>query len=124
MIMRNLDELRFATAARSFRLRVREGEIYYRFAAIGPLAGSHAEVQTSGQVDKRITLTRVAAVGILAPLLKKKVDHRKGYLILAGPGYEQMIPVDPDKIENAIAFASMFNNAAAKAAVATEEQAQ
>lgn len=51
-----------------------------------PVHGLHATVETSGQLQHRITATRVAAVGVFAVAWQKKRDDRSVFLVVEGPG--------------------------------------
>lgn len=76
-------------------------------------------VETAGQLDRRTTLTRVAAGGFLfgpagavvGALAKKKVDHRELYLVVDGDLYAWAVPVNPNKGAEARAFAAKVNTA-------------
>ena len=79
-----------------------------------PLAGAHARVEASGQIDRRVSLTRFfITLGLAALIWKKKDDHREVFLTVAGPGFEIVTKVHPDDQALARAFAARINTAAA-----------
>ncbi len=80
----------------------------------GPIAGAHARVEAAGQVDARITATRLLLTGPLALGLRKKKDHRELYLTIEGQGFAFSVKLDPKKGEQARNFAAKINAAATK----------
>lgn len=50
-----------------------------------PIANLNASVEDSGTVNRRLTVTRIAALGPLALALPKKLDDRELYLMVEGP---------------------------------------
>jgi len=63
----------------------------------GPLAGASARVETAGEIDRRVSGTRLVLMGPLALLAKKKVDHRELYLTIEGAGFSIVKQLDPDR---------------------------
>lgn len=51
-----------------------------------PLAGLHATVEDSGSVNRRLTITRLATLGVAAVAIPKKLDDRDVYVTVEGPG--------------------------------------
>lgn len=51
-----------------------------------PLAGLTASVEDSGTVNRRLTATRLVALGPLALAAPKKLDDRELYVSIQGPG--------------------------------------
>lgn len=78
----------------------------------GPLAGARAEVATSGDIDRRITATRLVLAGPFALAMRKKKDHRQLFLTVEGEGFGFLVEIDPDKEKKARAFATKLNTAA------------
>jgi hypothetical protein len=85
------------------------------------LVGAHATVDDSGDVAERdrsrLSVTRLLLLGplaVAAPKRKKvKVDSRRAFLTVAGPGWSQVRPVKPDELLAARTFAAALNAAAA-----------
>jgi hypothetical protein len=92
----------------------KDGHIQSRDGS-GPVAGAHAVVDTAGEIDKRITATRLILTGPIALAWRKKKDQRELYLIVEGPGYGIVKKIDPDKGMEARQFAAAVNAAATKA---------
>lgn len=79
--------------------------------------GAQARVESSGDVEKRVTATRVLTTGLLALAWQKKEDNRAVYLTIEGEGFGWVVPVDPKDELKARQFAAKVN-AAASARVA------
>jgi hypothetical protein len=73
--------------------RILAGKLTYKNRAINP-AGIQWEVETGEQL-KKITATRVAAIGVFALLAKK--DTSKVYLAATLPDGEQILEAFPKK---------------------------
>lgn len=101
-------------------------EGYGRRAALYPLPGIRASVESVGQLSRRITATRLAAVGIFALALQKKQDDRSVFLTIEGPGVaivrEIRVSGSPGVQRSAREFAA-FVNARALAAEAPPRDA-
>ena len=82
----------------------------------GWVKGAHATVETSGQLDKRITATRLVLTGPLAFGLRKKKDTRELFLTVEGDDFAFVVEVDPKKQAEARQFAAKINTAAKTAA--------
>jgi len=86
----------------------------------GPLAGARARVDSAGDIDRRITATRLILTGPLAFGLRKKKDSRELYLLIEGDGFAHVEEVNPKKRKEALTFVAEFNNRARAATSATE----
>ena len=60
-------------------------EGYFDGAARHPLVGLTARVEDSGTLNRRITATRLVALGVFALAVPKKQDDREVYLTIEGP---------------------------------------
>lgn len=78
----------------------------------GWVKGAHANVETSGQLDKRVTATRLVLTGPLAFGLRKKKDSRQLFLTIEGDDFAFVVEVDPKKQAEARQFAARVNTAA------------
>jgi hypothetical protein len=67
-------------------------------------------VDTAGQIDKRVTATRLILTGPFAFGLRKKKDSRELYLLIqADSGASGLFEVNPDKGKKAREFAAKVN---------------
>lgn len=84
------------------------------------LAGLVARVEEGGTVNRRFTVTRIVALGVLAAGLPKKIDDRTLYLTIEGPNtiIVSEIPMkkDPKVGSKARAFAAKINQLSRAAA--------
>lgn len=78
----------------------------------GPLAGASASVETAGELQRRVTVTRMALTGPLAFALKKKRDDRELYLSVEGQSFAFVARCDPKEGLRARQFAASINTAA------------
>jgi len=78
----------------------------------GPVKGAVARVETSGDIGKRVTATRLLAVGIFAFAAKKKTG--RVYLTVEGDGFDIMVEIAAKKESDARQFATKINDAAKK----------
>jgi predicted nucleic acid-binding Zn-ribbon protein len=78
----------------------------------GGINDAHATVETSGEIEKRITATRILATGVFALALRKKKDNRELFLTVEGEGFAFVVEVDPKKQAEARQFAAKINTAA------------
>ena len=80
------------------------------------LEGLRASVDSVGQLSRRVTLTRVALVGVIALALRKREDDRSVFLTIEGPSAAivREIPVGSDRRVQRTArqFAAAINSAA------------
>ncbi len=72
-----------------------------------PVAGAHARVETHGEIKKRVTVTRVAAMGVFALAARKKISNL--FLTIEHDNYQLAIPVPLKKRAEALTFASRIN---------------
>lgn len=94
-------------------LKVDDASIAYR-GARHPIAGAHAAVETSGDLDRRVTATRLVAAGLLAFAWRKTTDRRALYLTVEGDGYAFVVPLDPDRETVARRIAARINALASR----------
>lgn len=74
-----------------------------------PLAGAKATVETAGQIEKRVTATRVLALGVFALGARKKRDDRHLYLVIEGNGWAITETLKPKLEGRARTFAAQVN---------------
>jgi len=86
-----------------------------------PLAGLHATVEDSGSVNRRLTLTRLATLGVAAVAIPKKLDDRDVYITIEGPGVAVVRVMHVKKVPNAGGIARQF---AARLNMMAQEPAQ
>src|SRR5262245_39201050 len=60
-------------------------EVYGDAANRHPVAGLTATVEQGGNLNRRFTVTRIVALGVLAAGVPKKNDDRELYLTIEGP---------------------------------------
>ena len=80
----------------------------------GPVFGATAHVETAADVRRRITATRVLAIGIFALAAKKQTGNV--YLTVEHPDYGFVVEIPVKKETQAREFAAKINNAAKRAA--------
>lgn len=78
-----------------------------------PLAGVSARVESGSELEKRVTATRLVAMGLLAFAAKKKRGG-ESWLTIEGPGVFWTVEVDRGDEGKARAFAAKVNEAAAR----------
>jgi hypothetical protein len=78
----------------------------------GWVKGARATVETSGQLDKRITATRLIAFNVFAFGLRKKKDGRELFLTVEGDDFAFVVEFDPKRQAEARQFAAKINTAA------------
>lgn len=54
------------------------------------LTGAEARVETTGELRRRVTATRLATTGVFALAAKKKVDDRTVFLTIEGPNVAEV----------------------------------
>lgn len=74
-----------------------------------PLAGARAVVETGGQIEKRVTATRLILTGPFALGLRKKNDSRTLYLLVEGDGWAVTEQLKPRMEAQARSFAAQLN---------------
>lgn len=75
------------------------------------LEGVTSHVEAGSEIQKRVTATRVVAVGMFA-LLAKKRSGGEVYLTVEGPEFFWTTEVDRKKRGDAMAFSAKVNDAA------------
>lgn len=80
-----------------------------------PLIDVRARVETSGELQTRITATRLLATGALALAWRKKKDTRAVLLTIEGPDFAWLIEVDQSDEAAARRFAAKVVDASRKA---------
>lgn len=78
----------------------------------GSLEGATASVDTAGNLDKKITATRLVLTGVFALAWQKKKDNRELYIMVDGPTYSMVMRIDPARSADARKFAAGVNTAA------------
>ena len=78
----------------------------------GSIAGATAWVESAGDIDRRVTATRLLLTGPLAFGLRQKHDHRELYLTIEGPGISLVLTVNPLDGKKAREFAAKVNKTA------------
>ena len=101
---------RKAARGESFEgVTLKHGRIEYQGQG-GPVAGATARVESAADVRRRVTATRVLAVGVFALAAKKQTGHV--FLTVEGAGFEFVVEVPVKKEAEARAFAARINSAA------------
>jgi hypothetical protein len=101
--MKQVDDARQGFALEG-KIRVKDGRIVYRKASY-PLAGATANVQAAGDIDKRVTATRLLLTGPLAFGLRKKKDKRELCMLVEGEGFGFVVELNPKRLKAAQQFA-------------------
>lgn len=89
-------------------VKVRDSVIRYKGKTY-PRAGARAELETD-QMGQRISVTRMATLGIFSLAAPKKSGQ--GYLVVTGNGFEFAAPVQPVEMKQAREWVTTFNTAA------------
>lgn len=79
-----------------------------------PLDAVQARVETSGELESRVTVTRAVMLNVVAVALPKKKDRRAVYLTVEGPAFAWLIDVDRKKEADARKFAAKIVDASRK----------
>lgn len=95
-------------------VEVKDGEIRHGRERV-PLAGARLSVDTAGELDKRITATRLILTGPFALAFRKKKDRRELYLTVEGQGAAFVVELDPKKGADARKWAAKINALASAA---------
>lgn len=98
---------------------MRGGVVVYRDritkgAESHPLHGVTARVEAGSDLEKRVTATRLIAIGVFAFAAKKKTGGEV-YLTIEGPEFFWHETVDRKKRDDAVKFAAAVNAWAKKA---------
>jgi hypothetical protein len=111
-----IEARQFAAQARVFGIKISDGVVSHRGQS-GPVAVAHATVESVGELQKRITATRLLMTGPFALAFKKKRDERQVFLTITGADDSYAILVelkgDPKTQASARQFAARFNTLAA-----------
>jgi hypothetical protein len=78
------------------------------------LTGAYADVDSAGQLEKRVTAIRLILTGPFALGLRKKKDSRELFLAVQGPDGSFLAEVDPKKQAEARRLAMTVNTEAGK----------
>jgi len=106
------DNALFKSASRLLDIKVKDGEVITG-SGRGPVAGAHASLETTGDIERRVTATRLLATGVFALALRKKKDHRTLWLTIEGPTFQAVVEVDPKREAIARRWVAQFNTRAA-----------
>jgi hypothetical protein len=77
----------------------------------GSVLGANATVDSAGEIEKRITATRIVFTGVFALAWRKKKDNRELYLLVGGYDFSMVAAVDPKETIGARKFAAAINTA-------------
>lgn len=80
----------------------------------GSVLGVHARVETAGEIDRRVTATRLALTGPLAYAFRKKKDRSQACIFIEGDGFAWAVPFSPNQIQGAWHFLAKVNSAASE----------
>jgi hypothetical protein len=106
-------DMQFNAQGRILGIKVKDGQVTAR-SGRGPLAGARATLETTGDVHRRVTATRLLTTGVFAFALKKKRDDRTLWLTIDGPGFQAVVEVNPKNERVARAWMAEFNTRAAQ----------
>lgn len=81
----------------------------------GSVRGVVATVETAGDIDRRITATRLVLAGPFALAWRKKKDERELYLLVEGESFSLVARIDQTKGTEARQFAAAVNTASKQA---------
>jgi hypothetical protein len=90
-------------------ITIQGGTISHKDGA-GPIAGATATVEAAGDIDRRITATRLILAGPLALAMRKKKDRRELFLTVSGTGFAFVVEVEPKDGLEARQFAARINS--------------
>jgi hypothetical protein len=112
--MKNLGQMLGST--RIAYLTAEKGTFYLHPDKITTPDGEHpltpdvrATVETAGDIERRVTATRLLTIGIFALAAKKKKDNRELYLTVEGDTFISVREINPKKGSEARQFAAMVN---------------
>ncbi len=80
--------------------------------AMGSIQGASAVVESAGQVQQRITATRLLAVGVFALAIPKKTSDRVVFIVIEGEGFAFSVEVPSRREADAHRWVREFNAAA------------
>lgn len=78
-----------------------------------PLTGVTARVESGSDLEKRVTVTRLVALGVFSLMAKKK-SGGEAYLTVEGPDFFWTVEVERKKRAQAQSFAAKVNDQARK----------
>ena len=80
------------------------------------LAGATARVETTGEIERRVTAARLVGMGVLAFAAKKRRDDRALYLSVEGPHVSVVREYNAKQVDETALrqFAADINQAAAR----------
>jgi hypothetical protein len=107
----SLHDAALRSGARALGLTIRNERVKHR-SGEGPIAGATARLESSGDIERRITATRLVGLGVFALAFRKKKDHRTFWLTIDGAGYQILVEVDPKREAAARRWVTQFNNRA------------
>lgn len=81
----------------------------------GRFTGSTLRIETSGQINRRVTATRLVTLGVFALAAKKKQDDRELFLTVEGDGFQLAVKLRAGHEAGARRFAAKYNTAASGA---------
>lgn len=93
---------------------VKDGRVTHGKESVA-LAGARLSVDTAGDVERRITATRLVLTGPFALAFRKKKDHRELYITVENNGSMFVVPVDPKAGADARQFVAKVNSLAGPA---------
>jgi hypothetical protein len=105
------DETLLNWSARHFHIEIKDGQVSHKTGR-GPIAGARATVETAGLITRRITATRILALGVFALAFLKKRDSRELFLTIEGPTFQILAELPPKEATRAREWAVKFNNLA------------
>lgn len=110
-LLRTNPDYNLAARARAFgfALDPRADTVALGGQGTGRYSGSIMRVETEGELTRRITVTRLVALGFLGLGAQKKVDNRELYLSVEGDGFQLVASVDPALGPQARQFAAAYN---------------
>lgn len=97
------------------------GTIGYQSDLHRDVRGATAQVETAGDIDRRVTATRLMLTGPLAFGLRKKKDQRELWLTIEGGDFAWAVPVKPKKSADARRFAALIHSASKQERPETQE---
>ena len=111
-----VEQQQFAAQGRLFGIKVKDGHVYHKGQG-GSIVGARASVESVGELQRRVTATRMMLTGPFAWAFKKKRDERQVFLTITGPDDSYIIvvdlPGDPKHQASARQYAARFNSLAA-----------
>lgn len=108
-------------------LDLKDGQLTFTEAGKAPetrnVKGAKATVETGEQLNERVTLTRIALVGIFALGMKKRSGGER-YIVIEGEDFAWALEVTSEQANDAIKFATLVNSASKDCATQNELKKQ